>query len=238
VPPKSQRSSNSQRNHLLAALPRGDLDLLLPHLESLDVEVRHSMEERAKPIRHIYFMEEGIASVVATAGDGKEVEVGLIGREGMTGMFVLMGNHQSPHQTYIQVRGRAQRMPVANFREAMEASGTLRSLLLRYVQAFTIQTTHTAIANARASVEQRLARWVLMAHDRVEGDELPLTHEFLSLMLAVRRPGVTVAVNELEGRGLLQANRGHLRIQDRKGIEKVAGGYYGVPEAELRRLMA
>jgi CRP-like cAMP-binding protein len=238
VPPKAQRISNSQRNHLLAALPPGDLDLLLPHLESMAVELRHPMEERSKPIRHVYFMQEGIASVVAVAGDGKEVEVGLIGREGMTGTFVLMGDNQSPHRTYVQVRGRAQRIAVKEFREAMERSGTLRSLLLRYVQAFTVQTTHTAIANARASLEQRLARWVLMAHDRVEDDELPLTHEFLSLMLAVRRPGVTVAVNELEGRGLLQANRGHLRIQDRKGIEKVAGGYYGVPEAELRRLMA
>jgi CRP-like cAMP-binding protein len=100
-----------------------------------------------------------------------------------------------------------------------------------------IQTAHTAIANGRANVEERLARWVLMARDRLDDDELPLTHEFLSLMLRVRRAGVTLALNALEGLGLLRANRGHVTVQDRKGLEKFAGAYYGVPEAELRRLM-
>jgi CRP-like cAMP-binding protein len=229
--------SNSHRNRLLEALSPADLKLLSPHLESLAVEIRHSIEDRNKPIKHVYFMEKGIASVVAGGGDGKEIEVGLIGREGMSGIVVVMGNHRSPHNVYIQVRGQALRIGTAELREALDASATLRTFFLKFAQSFMIQTAHTAIANGRANVEERLARWVLMARDRLDDDELPLTHEFLSLMLGVRRAGVTVALNALEGRGLLRANRGHVTVQDRKGLEKFAGAYYGVPEAELRRLM-
>jgi CRP-like cAMP-binding protein len=195
------------------------------------------MEDRNKPIKHIYFMEEGIASVVAVANGDKEIEVGLIGREGMSGIVVVMGNHQSPHVTYVQVRGRAQRMGVAEFRAALEASATLKPLLLKFAQVFMVQTAHTAIANGRASVVERLARWVLMARDRLDGDEVELTHEFLALMLGVRRAGVTEALNALEERELLRPGRGKILVLNRKGLEKVAGGYYGVPEAELHRLM-
>ena len=230
--------TNSHRNRLLGALSSRDLKLLSPHLELLSLALRHPIEQRNKPIKHVYFMEEGIASVVAAGDDGKEIEVGLIGREGMTGLVVLMGNHQSPHNVYVQVRGQAQRMGAAEFRKALGASKTLRTLLLKFAQSFMVQTAHTAIANGRANVEQRLARWVLMARDRVDDDELPLTHEFLSLMLGVRRAGVTVALNELEKLEVIKANRGHVRVLDRTGLEKIAQGYYGVPEAELRRLMA
>jgi CRP-like cAMP-binding protein len=234
----ARKNSNSHRNHLLAAMSPGDLALLVPHLEPLAVETRHSIEQRNRPIKHVYFMEEGIASVVAVGNDGKEIEVGLIGREGMSGIVVVMGNHRSPHNVYVQVRGQAQRLGVTEFREALEASPTMHTLLLKFAQSFMVQTAHTAIANGRANVEERLARWILMASDRVDGHELPLTHEFLALMLGVRRAGVTVALNELEGRALIKANRGHITMLDRKGLIKVANGYYGVPEAELRRLMS
>jgi CRP-like cAMP-binding protein len=233
----ARRNTNSYRNQLLAALSSADRKLLAPHLEPLAVAIRHSIEERNKPIKNIYFMEEGIASVVASGGDGKEIEVGLIGREGMSGLVTVMGDHRSPHNVYVQVRGKALRMGVAEFRAALDASGTLRALLLKFVQTFMVQTAHTAIANGRANLEQRLARWVLMARDRVDGDELPLTHEFLSVMLGVRRAGVSVALSALEKRGLLRGGRGQVTVLDRKGLEKVAGAYYGVPEAELRRLM-
>jgi CRP-like cAMP-binding protein len=228
---------NPPRNRLLAGLSEDDSALLTPHLESISVEVRHPIEEINKPIKQIYFMEEGIASVVATGGGDKEIEVGLIGREGMSGIAVVMGNHRAPHKVYVQVRGHAQRLDVAALREALETSATLRPFLLKFAQTFMLQTTHTAIANGRANLEQRLARWLLMARDRLDGDELPLTHEFLALMLAVRRPGVTEAVQKLEERGLIGAGRGKILLRDRKGLEKVAGGFYGVPEAELKRLL-
>jgi CRP-like cAMP-binding protein len=233
----ARNKTNSHRNRLLAALSPKDFARLEPHLESLEMKTRHPMEEPNRPIKHLYFMEAGIASVVAAGGDDKEIEVGLIGSEGMSGIPVVLGNHRSPHRVYVQVAGSAQRISVAEFREALAASETIRVLCLKFAQTFMVQTAHTAIANGRAKVEERLARWTLMARDRLDGDELPLTHEFLALMLGVRRAGVTVALNALEGRGLLQANRGRIVIIDRRGLEKVAGAYYGVPEAELRRLM-
>ena len=234
----ARQHTNSHRNHLLAALSPGDLALLVPHLEPLAVETRHSMEERNKPVKNVYFMEEGFASVVAGGGgDGKEIEVGLIGREGMSGIVTVMGDQRAPHHVYVQARGHAQRMGATEFRAALDASDTLRTLLLKFVQSFMLQTAHTAIANGRANLEERLARWVLMARDRLDGDELALTHELLSVMLGVRRAGVTVALIAQEKRGLLHHSRGRVRVLDRKGLEKVAGGFYGAPEAELRRLM-
>jgi CRP-like cAMP-binding protein len=203
----------------------------------MPVKLRHVCEEPNRTIRHVYFMEEGIASVVAVSKDDKQIEVGVIGPEGMTGIAVVMGNHRSPHSTYIQAAGQAQRITVPNLRGAMEASDTLQPILLRFAQVFMTQTAHTAIANGRATVEERLARWILMAHDRLEGDELPLTHEFLSLMLGVRRAGVTTAVHDLQSKGLIRAQRGKITIIDRDGVEKFAGAYYGTPEAEWQRLM-
>jgi CRP-like cAMP-binding protein len=119
----------------------------------------------------------------------------------------------------------------------MKDSDTLQAALLKFVQAFMIQTAHTATANGRASLAERLARWILMAHDRLESDELPLTHDFLSLMLGVRRAGVTTALHDLVSKGLIKSQRGIITVLDREGIEEIAAGYYGVPEAEWARLM-
>ena len=136
------------------------------------------MERPNRRIDTVYFMEAGIASVVAVQADDTRIEVGLIGREGMSGSAVVLGGDQSPHSTYIQVAGAGLRMPAKELRKAMEASDLLRNLLLRFVQVFMVQTAHTAIANARSHIDQRLARWILMAHDRTGDTTLPLTHEF------------------------------------------------------------
>jgi CRP-like cAMP-binding protein len=170
------------------------------------------------------------------APDDTKVEVGLIGREGMTGIAVVLGNSQSPHSTYIQVAGEGQRIPAKELRKAMDASVTLSSLLLRFVQVFMVQTAHTAIANARSRLDQRLARWILMAQDRTQDDTLPLTHEFLSLMLGVRRAGVTETLQSLKRRKLIDNRRNQIVVLDRRGIEQTAGSSYGVPEKEYRRL--
>jgi CRP-like cAMP-binding protein len=233
VSPKSSPSGNS----LLAALRSSDSELLRSDMEPLALEVRHSIEEPNKVIRHVYFLDAGIASVVATIGGDKDIEIGIIGREGVTGASVIMGNDRSPHCTYIQVAGRGRRISVAKLRAAMSQSITLQTLLMKSVFAFNVQTAHTAVANARGSVEQRLARWLLMAHDRIDGDDLALTHEFLSLMLAVRRAGVTVALSAFEQRNLIRRGRSQVTIIDREGIEEIAGDFYGVPENELERLI-
>ena len=201
------------------------------------MKLRHVCEEPNRAIRHVYFMEEGIASVVAVAKNDKQIEVGIIGPEGMTGIAIVMGNHRSPHSTYVQAAGSARRLIVSNLRGAMDSSDTLRPMVLKFAQVFMTQTAHTAIANGRATLEERLARWLLMAHDRLEGDDVPLTHEFLSLMLGVRRAGVTTTVNAFETKKLIRSQRGNITVVNRDGIEKIAGPYYGGPEAEWQRLM-
>jgi len=228
-------SGNS--NRLLASLSTDDFDLLAPHLESVTLGLRKHLERPNKRIEAVYFPEGGFASVVAVQSNGKQVEVGLIGREGMTGLPIVLGNHRSPHATYIQAPGKGKCMPATELRKATRTSVSLRDSLLKFVQAFGVQTTHTAICNAHSTLEVRLARWLLMAHDRIGDDTLPLTHEFLSLMIGVRRAGVTEALHALRKLGLISYGRGQITVKDRKGMERTAGEAYGVPEAEYRRLI-
>jgi CRP-like cAMP-binding protein len=154
----------------------------------------------------------------------------------MTGLAVLMGTDRTPNDIFMQLGGTGFRITAENLRQAMDRSPRLHRQLLRYGHAFVIQASSTALANARGNIEERLSRWILMAHDRIDGDELPLTHEFLGLMLGVRRPGVTVALNCLVKVALIKTGRGIISILDRKGLEKIAKGAYGVPEAEFHRL--
>ena len=224
-------------NKLLASLTDGDFALLEPHLEFVTLGLRKSLERPNRRIDAVYFPEAGFASVVAVQSNGKEVEVGLIGREGMTGMPIVFGDHRSPHATYIQAPGTGKCMPATELRKALQTNPSLRNSLLKFAQAFGVQTSHTAICNAQSKLDVRLARWLLMAQDRIGEDVLPLTHEFLALMLAVRRPGVTEALHALREQGLISYGRGIITVEDRKGMERKAGAAYGVPEAEYRRLM-
>jgi CRP-like cAMP-binding protein len=226
----------SSPNHLLASLIASDFDLLEPNLTTVSLMVRKDIERPNRRIEAIYFPESGIVSVVAVQKK-TEVEVGLIGREGMTGLPIVLGDDRTPHSTYVQVAGAGQCIPSLDLASALGTSRSLRDLLLKYVQAFGVQTTHTAICNARSRLDQRLARWLLMAHDRLDTNLLPLTHEFLSLMLGVRRAGVTEALHMLKTRGLIANGRSQITVRDRKGLERVAGQAYGIPEAEYRRLL-
>jgi CRP-like cAMP-binding protein len=229
--------SNSFRNQILQLLPRLDVTRLTPSLVLIDLEVRTVIEEAQKPIEHVYFLEGGIASIVAVLPRGSDIEAGIIGRDGMTGIAVLLGDDRSPNETYMQVAGSGWRIRADDLRQALAASTTLQQILLRYVQAFLVQTAHSVLANGRAKLEERLARWLLMVRDRVDSDRLELTHEFLATMLGVRRPGVTEALHALEGKGVIKAVRAQVTIIDREGLEELAGGAYGVPEREYRRLM-
>jgi CRP-like cAMP-binding protein len=230
-------SPSRSPNLLLASLSSSDRGLLQAHLQPVTLALRQVLEKPDKRVDIVYFPEAGFASVVAVQADDTKVEVGLIGREGMTGLTIVLGNHRAPHSTYMQAAGRGQRIKTVELRKAMQASPSLRGVLLKYVQVFMVQTAHTAVANARATIEERLARWILMAHDRLDGLSLPLTHEFLSLMLGVRRAGVTEALHALEARKLIRPRRGEIAILNRKGIERTAGDAYGAPEAEFRRLI-
>jgi CRP-like cAMP-binding protein len=228
---------HASSNQLLDSLSPSDQARLRPHLTAVNLKLRHQLESPNKPIENIYFMHTGFASVVAVQTGSEEIEIGLIGREGMTGSAVLLGNGQSPHSTYIQAVGTGEIIATRELRKATQESATLHRMLLKFVQAFTVQTAHTAIANARAKVSERLARWILMAQDRLGGTTLPLTHEFLALMLGVRRPGVTEALIDLRRRKLIDAKRGEVVVLNRKGLERLAGNFYGLPEQEYRRLL-
>lgn len=223
-------------NKLLSRISTRDLKVLTRHLKAIDLPLRKRLETSGRPIDQVYFLESGFASVVANGTPADRVEVGMIGREGMTGLAVVLGTDRSPNDTYMQNAGKGLSMPAAELVKAMRSSTTLRSSLLLYAHAFLVQATQTAKANGRSKIEERLARWLLMAHDRLENDELVITHEFLSVMLGVRRPGVTVALSFLEQAGLIATDRGVISIIDRAGLKRAATGAYGVAEAELTRV--
>lgn len=219
-------SRNGTSNRILARLAREDFALLQPHLQAVDLPVRKQLEARKRRIDQVYFIEAGFASVVANGTGKPSIEVGIIGREGMSGLAIVLGSDRAQHETYIQVAGTGQRISASNLRAAIERSTTLHRATLRYAHAFLLQTTTTALANGRSKIEERLARWLLMAADRVDGDELSLTHEFLGLMLGTHRPGVTVALKALEKAGLVETRRRKIIILNRKALEKNSNGTY------------
>ncbi len=203
----------------------------------MTLKERQIIEVPTKPITHAYFLETGVASVVAVNADDYRIEVGVIGYEGVTGVPLIMGDNRAQHSTYMQIGGSGHSIQQEALSEAMAKSEGLRAMMLKSAQGFMIQTAHTALANGRAKLEQRLARWLLMALDRITTDTVPLTHEFLAAMLGVRRAGITVAIHGFERRGFVTTRRGQLTVVDRRGIEQIAGSFYGTPEAELRRLL-
>jgi CRP-like cAMP-binding protein len=166
------------------------------------------------------------------------IEIGIIGREGMTGAPIVLGTDRAPFRCFIQMQGHGLRLATSRLQAALCASRSLDRALRLYSQAMAVQTAATAFANAEHTVEMRLARWLLMCHDRTDGDDLALTHEFLSMMLGVRRPGVTTAIHVLEGNSLIRASRGVISVRNRQGLEALADNAYGMPEAEYARLMA
>jgi CRP-like cAMP-binding protein len=204
---------------------------------AVPLPLREELETPNQPIRHVFFPESGMASIVGRGARRKELEVGIVGFDGMTGLVVVLGNDRSPNSTFIQVAGAGQRIASDDLRDAMRKRPSIQETFLHYVQAMMTQTAQTAIANASANIEERLARWLLMAHDRCEGDEITLVHDFLALMLGVHRPGVTVAIHSLESRKLIRGERARIIVVDRKGLEQLAGASYGVPEAEYERLI-
>jgi CRP-like cAMP-binding protein len=210
------------RNRLLAALPPDELARLRPRLEPVEFHFNQTLYPAGSRIDAVLFIESGMVCMLATLQDGGQTEVGMAGREGMVGLATLLGGDVSLTEVRAQMDGTALRIGVAAFREAMERNAGMRSLLLRYALAFHGQVTQIAACNAHHAIERRLARWLLMAHDRAEADGFPMTHEFVSMMLGVRRPGVSVAAGVLQKAGLIHYARGHLRIADRPRLEVAA----------------
>jgi CRP-like cAMP-binding protein len=224
-------------NRLLASLAPEDLDLLGPHLEPLPLPQKQTLSAPYTPIDYVYFPQEGMVSLVQPLEDGSVIEVGMIGNEGFVGAPILLGADTSPLEAMVQMPGSALRMPASAFREEAGRSTTLSGLLLRFVQALHVQVALTAACNGRHTLPERLARWLLMARDRATSDQLPLSHEFLSDMLCVRRAGVTVALGTLKAAGLLRNSAGRVTIIDRQGLEAASCECYRTVRSEYERLL-
>jgi CRP-like cAMP-binding protein len=204
--------SNQFNNAILSSLCLEDLDLLTP-LSPVDLPKRRRLELRNRKIENIFFLENGVASVVARDPEGFEVEIAMVGSEGMTGDSVVLGAEKTFLETFMQIAGNGRSIPAARLVIAMAASPSLRSACV--ANSRTLAIALTALSNARNTLSARLARWLLMTDDRVAGGDLPLTHEFLSVMMGVRRAGVTIALNEFLAAVLIQKERGHIRVTDR-----------------------
>jgi len=224
------------QNHLLGSMQEADRLLLEPHMSFVDLPLKMPLESPNTPIESCFFPSEGIASVVATGRNGKSIEVGLSIREGVTGSIAILGSTQSPDAIFMQVAGNGHQISIRHLKEAIRKSPGLSETLTKFIYSFMVQTSQTALVNGRATIDERLARWLLMAHDRVSAPNLHITHEFLSLMLGVRRPSVTDALHLLEGRGLIRSSRNEVVVRDRSGLEAAADWCYGVPQAEYNRV--
>jgi len=223
---------NPVGNRILSRLSRANLALLRPHLEAVDLPLLMQLEVANSRIDTVYFIDHGFASVVADGPGKRDLEVGLIGRESMTGLAVVLGHDRARHTTYMQAAGAGQRMKATDLRKAVAESASLRQALLRCVNAFLIQTTETALANGRSKNEERLARWLLMADDRIDGGEVPLTHKLLGVMLGVQRSNVTATVQALEREGLIKAGLRVITILDREGLVRFSNGAYVAPDTQ------
>lgn len=222
-------------NRLLRALTAADRELLIPFLEGVSIGRGTILETGGRQADYAYFLQSGLAVVVARSPH-RRIGVGVVGNDGMTGLGLVLDADRAVNETVVQSAGTALRMERDRLRTAMERSANLRRLLLRYAYVFMVQTGNTSLANGHASMEQRLARWILMSCDRCKGD-LDVTHKFISLMVGVRRAGITVAMHSLEGRGLVRSTRANVHIADRAGLITLASDYYGICEEEYERLI-
>jgi CRP-like cAMP-binding protein len=214
------------RNRLLAALPPGVLTEFLPKLHRVSLSLRQILITPGKPIEAVYFVESGWTSMVAHMDEGAQAEVGLIGREGLVGASLVTGVETAFVEAYIQAAGEALRMETKAFQRELDTHPDLLRRVLRYTEAMHAQVMQTAACNGRHSLEQRLARWILMAHDRGDGNELPLTQEFMALMLCVQRPSITVIARILQQAGMIRYTQGKVTVTDRDAFEATACDCY------------
>jgi CRP-like cAMP-binding protein len=225
------------RNHLLAKLPREELEVVSPDLESIQLPFKHELHAPFEPIEHVYFVTRGVASLVNEPDTGEIVEFATVGFEGMVGFPVVLGARSVPSRALMQIPGEALRMKAADLERALPRAPMLHKMLLRYTMALLNQIAQGTSCNRLHEVQERCARWLLQTHDRVEGDSFPLTHEFLSQMLGVHRPTVSVAAAMLQKAGLIDYTRGQMTIVDRERLEAASCSCYRLITDEYDRLL-
>ncbi len=226
------------KNRLLAHLPTQEMATLLPHLEEIDLPLNFLIVAAGQKIDYMYFLEGGLGSIVAVSPEGAKAEAGMFGYEGFAPTAPAVGFDLSLFEVVVQSPGAAHRIAVPALRELLTVCPELSSRLHRASHNLASQVAYTALSNAVHHVDERLARWLLMCHDRVAGGEIAITHDYISLMLAVRRPSVTTALHVLEGNGFIKSMRKLITVKNRKAMEAFAHDAYGAPEAEYEQLFS
>jgi CRP-like cAMP-binding protein len=224
-------------NRILAALPAEDYERLVSQLEPVELSHSQILYQAGGAMDYVYFPLKSIVSLISQLSDGSSVEVGVTGYEGMVGVSVVLGVDRSPHEVMVQVPDSALRVKTSVLQAEFKRGGALQDSLLRYVQMLLLQTGQIAACNRLHSIGERLARWLLMCHDRCGRDELPLTQDFLALMLGIRRAGVTEAAIILQTEGYISYRRGQVTILDREGMEDFACECYRIVKDEFQRLV-
>ncbi|MEW6493738.1 MAG: Crp/Fnr family transcriptional regulator [Cyanobacteriota bacterium] len=225
-------------NRLLAALPKEEYQRLAPHLQHVSLSLGEVLHDSGEAIAHVYFPLDAMVSYVALMEDGSTAEAGLIGREGMVGIAVILGDNCPVNRAVVQIEGSLLKMNAEVLKTEFNRGGELQKQLLLYMQALLAQVTQSAACNALHTLEQRFARWLLAAQDNTRKDVLPLTHEFIAKMLGTRRPGVTETARNLSQAGVIRYKRGKITILNREGLEATACECYGVVTAEFQRLFS
>jgi CRP-like cAMP-binding protein len=225
-------------NRLLAALPEAEYQRLIPHLERVPLSVKQVLYDVGELIEYVYFPHQSIVSALSTMEDGSMVEVGLVGNDGVIGIPAALGDNIATTTAMVQVPDSAMRMKASLLKSEFQRGGSLQSLLLRYMQAQHAFVSQNAACNRLHYLEGRLARWLLLVCDRLESNELPLTHEFMAQMLGVRRAGVTEAANMLQQSGLIRYTRGKVTILNRQELEAASCECYEIIKGEYARLLS
>jgi CRP-like cAMP-binding protein len=225
------------KNQILTAIKQEDFDEFFPDLRLISLSLRQVLHEIGRPFDHVYFIEEGLASILTSMQNGSTVEVGMVGAEGMVGMDALLGAKTAARQTIVQIPGSALRMSAESCKAAFDGSTDVRRVMHRFLESKIDLSSQTAACNRLHSIEQRCARWLLMSSDRIQSDSMPMTHEFLSSMLGVRRAGVSEVAEELQRSGLIQYRHGQLTITDREDLEATACECYRNDRARLNGLL-
>ena len=236
IPPA--QSSNFTENQILAALDKTEYQHLFSQLERVSLALGEQVYEADGPINHVYFPETAVLSMLATMEDGRTVEVGPVGKEGLVGLRIALGAKTTPDEVIVHIAGTALRLKAPELKaELIAGPSTLSRNLTRYTRMLLTMTARTSACNKLHSLEQQLARWLLTMNDYV-GNELRLTHDLMALTLGVRRAGVSVAANSFRNTGVIDYRRGHIHVIDRQGLEAIACECYQIIKAEYDRLYA
>ena len=230
-------SSDSTKNHLLAALPQAESQRWLPLLESVELSLGQVLYESGTTLTHVYFPTTAIISLLYVMENGASAEIAVVGNEGIVGISLFMGGESTSSRAVVQSAGKGFRLNAQKMKEEFDRAGPVLRLLLRYTQALITQMSQTAVCNRHHSLDQQLCRWLLLSLDRLEGNQLVMTQELIANMLGVRREGVTEGALKLQHAGLIRYARGHITVLDRAGLEKRSCECYAVVKKEYDRLL-